>query len=175
MSINSNSAKIVSIINQRANEKMNSINSDSYFTSDKVLFPALNGTVEWDHTAKVFGLDLSRYVVTRSKKQIDNEILSIVNDAFLKEPPLKWLKSEIQDLTLSDSNAVKDIPLKSFESDALQQIEKIQNDLRTINRNIFQQVLKIERLVTLERNTAPLLYKGERAYEQQIHLYNHNL
>ncbi len=147
-------------IRSRVCDLVDGLKVDSYFCSEKVLFPDLNTNVDWK-SAEPFGLDTSRYAI-KSKERIDNEGMEVVKDLISDSPPLSWLQNEMKDLRTEDPPDEEDVTC-SHDLDLIQKKEELKN----LNRNLSQRIFNVERLVLLERMATQLI---EKAKELNQHL-----
>jgi hypothetical protein len=145
----------VTTIQQQANDFMDFIKCDVYFTSDKVIYPELNKRVEWDVLTNIFSNDTSMYVSVTSKEKLDDKLIAMVSDTFSKVPPFQWLNKILDDIescilpqTTNDKSG--------YIGNA---ISTLQEDLKATHGKVSRQVLELERLNRLEQDVVTLIEK----------------
>lgn len=156
---------VVLDMSRRVNDFLNVLKSDSYFTSEKVLFPEMNTTVNWNHSAQLFGLDTSRYKTTMKEDQkLDERLEIILQESFTEDPPLDWLKQEVEEMRMEEGNdQISDILKDKYE------------EFKQMKQNIYSQVTKLERLIFLEKSLAPLFHQGALMDKYQMAMWKNKL
>lgn len=159
---------VVKSIQKQLFESLEGMQADLYFTSEKVLLPDLNSPVNWNTAHQTFGLDTSRYVVTKNNNQIDNSIVEMANYLLTEKPPVLWLKNELKNHELAHRVDSSDDTIETFENNQLNHLKK---ELERTYGSILLYISKLERLIALEENLSPLLEKRKFVSELEVALF----